>query len=328
MKLFNNISLGVLGALFSLSSCSYYERFDAPEVEILDAPEATMTFAQLKSKFMTEDYKLFDNKENSKYAQAFTGFQIPANANAIVDAVVISSDVEGNTYKELVCFCPADGSTLDISVDVGSLSGVYPQGQRVSIDCSGLHIGDYANSPVLGYTLYNDDAKRLRYEIGRLSAPVAYSRITPIGLPDTTLIKPEVMTIEEIKKMGPAAYGRIVRIKGVSFGYYVNSEFESNDVKWVDETGESNIPFAYENSLNVPVSRALRDATGRINLTTSAYAKFADKGLPRIEVDELDRPEHTFDIIAIVGWYRDQMAKEGSYQLSLQRYSDIIRMPL
>lgn len=342
MKLFNNISLGVLGALFTLSSCSYYERFDEPTPDSSTLPEATTTFAELKSKYMTADYLLFDNQNhssalNNKYASTFTGYAIPKDANAIINAVVISSDVESNTYKKMVLRDLKDGSSLDLSADVGGLSGVYPQGQRITINCAGLHIGDYANSPVLGFTIYNDDAKRLRHEIGRIAYPIAKHHVKAVGMPDTTLAAPEVMTIAEIKALGREGYGRLVRIKGVKFGYYVSAGvpdfFETATIKWVNDTKETNIPFSHENSLNVPVSRALSDGTGTINLTTSSYANFAPKGLPMNQMDDKGNLTSTFDIIAIVGWYRDQLGtatrpKEGSYQLALQRYQDIMEFPI
>lgn len=344
MKLFNHISFGILGALFTLSSCSYYEKFDNPtpapdnkeEIEAL-LPKATSTFAKLKSKYMTPAFLLFDNQNHSselknKYALAFTGYQIPADSAEIINAVVVSSDLEGNTYKKMVLRDLTDGSALDISVDASGLSGPYPLGQRVSINFAGLHIGDYANSPVIGYQIYNDNTKRLRYEIGRLPYLLTRDRIKPVGMADTTLIAPEVMTIAQIKALGREGYGRLVRIKGVKFGYYVTAGapdfFETPTIKWVNDTKETNIPFSHENSLNVPVSRALSDGTGTINLTTSSYAKFADKGIPMNPMDEAGNITSTFDIIAIVGWYRDQLAKDGSYQLSLQRYQDIIEYPI
>ncbi|MEG1587439.1 MAG: DUF5689 domain-containing protein, partial [Bacteroidales bacterium] len=248
------------------------------------------------------------------------------------NAVVVSSDEEGNTYKKMVLRDLTDGSALDISADVGGLSGVYPQGQRITINCAGLHIGDYANSPVLGFTLYNDDVKRLRHEIGRIAYPITKKYVKAVGMPDATLAAPEEMTIAQIKAMGREGYGRLVRIKNVKFGYYVTAGapdfFETPTIKWVNDTKETNIPFSHENSLNVPVSRALSDGTGTINLTTSSYAKFAPKGIPMNPMDEAGSITSTFDIIAIVGWYRDQLAKDGSYQLSLQRYSDIIETPV
>lgn len=337
MKLFNHITFGVLGALFTLNSCSYYERFDTPAFQEGKLAENPTTFSELKSTYMTDDFKLFDNTNHApdlknKYAGAFTGFQIPKDAMATINAVVVSSDIEGNTYKKLVLRDLTDGSALDVSIDVGGLSADYPRGQKVTINWAGLHIGDYANSPVLGYTIYNDDVKRKRQEIGRVPYLIAKDRILRVGLPDTTLIEPEVKTIAEIKAMGREGYGRLVRIKNVKFGYYVKGGvpdfFESPTIKWINDTKETNIPFSHENSLNVPVSRALSDETGTINLTTSSYANFAGKGLPMNQMDKNGNLTSTFDIIAIVGWYRDQLGKDGSYQLSLQRFRDIMEFPV
>ncbi len=309
-------------AMATMSSCSYYSRFDEPEFDANAGKlEPTTTLAELKAKYIGNiDYYLFDNAGHEKYSEVFNGYRIPADADEIVNAIVVSTDIEGNTYKKMVLQDLTDGSAIDLSIDAGSLSGVFPRGQRVSLVASGWDIGDYADFPVMGYEYHNTDPKRNRKEIGRVPFPFAKDKVSAWGLPDESLIKVDTMTIAEIKAGGRDVYGRVVYIEDIELGYYEDSRepelgglFESDDVILV-KNQSNDIPFAYENDLRVPVSRAIVDESGNvINLTTSFYAKFASQPLPREKCN----------ILAIVGWYKDQPTKEGSYQLSLQLRSDL-----
>lgn len=336
MQLFNKITFGALAALCTLSACSYEARFDEPTYDFQEPdydveaalPEATTTFAELKNGFIgNATYLLHDNEGHTKYAKTFANYFIPKDTSLIVNAVVISSDREGNTYKKIALRDLSDNSTLDISIDVSGLSGSYPQGQRVTIDCAGLNIGLYAEYPSLGLEFFNDDAKRLRWELGRLPSLIAKEHIKAVGLPDKSLLQPEEMSISDIKAAGTAGYGKLVRLKNVKFGYYgakgAPEPFASTTIQYINDAPNDSIPFADEYEINgsiVPISRALCEVeTGNvISMTTSCYARFASKRLPA----------GTYDIVAIVGWYRDQMGtaqypKEGSYQLAVQNFADI-----
>lgn len=321
MKLFNNIVAGTLGISLFLSSCGYHDKFDAPEFGTEILPIATTTLAELKGDYLNNPAHLITKNETStRYANMFTVYEIPKNTPKIINAVVLSSDEEGNTYQKLVLRDLSDHSALDISIDASGVSSVWPQGQIVSIDCSGLHIGHFANFPTLGFISFNAAPNRLRYEPGRIPYPVALSHIKAIGTPDPALVTPEITTIPQIYEQNEALYSHLVKIKGVRFGYYKTSatnstpdNFQTNFVAMIDDTNER-IPFATENDLNVPVSRVLMDNNGNtISVTTSFYSKFAANELPK----------GTWDIVAVVGWYRDQERNTGNFQLSVQRFADI-----
>lgn len=342
MKLYNQISLAALATMFAFASCSYDSRFDDPTYDFQDPsfdadaalPEATTTFAKLKYLQITEDndtiggfignnkFFMHDNAGHAKYAKTFTSYFIPKDTSLIVNAVVISSDREGNTYKKIVLRDLTDNSSMDISIDVSGLSGSWPQGQRLTIDCAGLNIGLYADYPSMGLEYFNDDPKRLRWELGRIPSLIAKEHIKPVGLPDKSLLKPEEMTVGDIEAAGIAAYGKLVRIKNVKFGYYgakgSPEPFAGTTIQYINDSPNDSIPFADEVEVGgsiVPISRALCEVeTGKvISMTTSCYAKFAPKRLPA----------GTYDITAIVGWYRDQPAKAGGYQLAVQNFADI-----
>ncbi len=306
-----------------LSACNYYDRFEEPTFD-WNKPliPATTTVDELKSDFMVEDLLVFNNAGHSKYDGTFTGYRIPGDADAVINAVVISADTEGNTYKKVVLQDLEDGSSIDVSIDAANLSSLWPRGQKVSMRADGLLIGTYAEMPVLGVEYFNDDPRRMRYEVGRMPFTLAKEIIKPAGLPDTTLLKPIDVTIDEIINSGKSYWGKLVRIKDVEIGYYYDmsfreeSPFQQDSIVMVKTLSEE-VPFSFEKEVGgsiVPISRALVDEKGSvISLTTSCYAKFASNPLPRTKVD----------VVAIVGWYRDQPSKEGGYQLALQERGDL-----
>ena len=322
MKKLHKIFLASLSSLFILSSCEYEDKFDAvePDFTISETQQATHTNEQLKKAFMTSGYLLTNNSHNSTYQNMFSVYSIPKEEDTYIRGVVVSTDVDGNTYKKLVIRDEKDSTGLDISIDASGLSAIWPQGQKVIVKTSGLHIGDYANFPAIGYQTYN--SKRDRYEVGRLPYNIASKHIKAIGKPDTLSVMPEVATIPQILNNKEKYYSRLVKIENVRFGYYKTSNanatpsnFLTAFINMIDDT-EEEIVFAAENDLNVPVSRVLMDEDGNtISLTSSFYAKFAGKFLP----------QGNYDITVIVAWYKDKDSNSGNMQLLLQKYSDIVK---
>ena len=291
MKSLNKIILASVGFVLTLSSCKYEDKFDAVEpnsnhITLSDTTKATFTCKELKDKYINNSkYQLTDNSHNATYAKMFNVSEIPAGDSAIIRGVVVSTDVDGNTYKKIVIRDEKDSTGLDISVDASGLSAVWPQGQRVVINTSGLHIGEYANFPAVGYQTFNRD--RNRYEVGRLPYYIAKDHIHAIGMPDTLLAQPEVATIADILANKEYYYSRLVKIRDVRFGAYYEdaactsiSYFEQNYYKLIDDMDGDEIPFSEENTLNVPVSRVVIDKDGnKTNISTSFYSKFTNKSL-------------------------------------------------
>ena len=338
MKSLNKILLASVSFILAFSSCQYEDKFDELPAQkydpLQDNIEATMTCKYMRDLYIGNvQYLLTENPHSNNYAKMFNVSAIPENAEAIIRGIVVSTDVDGNTYKKIVIRDEKDGSGLDISIDASGLSAFWPQGQRVAINAAGLHIGDYANFPAMGYQTYN--RKRGRYEVGRLPFTIAKDHIKALGLPDTLLSQPEEVTIDEIMNNKEYYYSRLVKIKNVQFGYYMTSStnptpnhFQNNNIKLIDDIAQYDSdgdlipddenddipPFSIENDLNVPVSRAIKDANGKTtNVTTSFYAKFAAK--------KLKRGRH--DVVAIVAWYKDKGSSSGNIQLLIQKFSDI-----
>lgn len=321
MKQIHNILSGIFASALIFVGCT--KDYDAPLPNDKDLPEATYTISQLKKTFLgNPDYLISDNADNDKYKGVFSVYNMNPSQEVTINGIVISTDAGGNTYKKLVIRDPKDGSCIDLSVDVSGISAYYPVGQAVQVTCNTVQIGLYADMPVIGTTYYNNASNRLRYEPGRMPWPVGQSIIKAYGMPDVAKAQPIVKTIPEIIKGAPDIYSQLVEIDYVEFGYFVNgssvSLFPTNTfISMNDPKADPNITFSEENDLNVPVSRGIRDNKGNIiPVTTSSYAKFASQKLPK----------GAFNLKAIVAWYKDQAAKDGNFQMSVQQFSDIVKV--
>jgi hypothetical protein len=318
--------LFVLSALFS--SCTQTE-FDAiaPSKLMGDSLIATTTIAQLESGIMTKIDLYTDTA--SKKAGLFTADLIrPDTTDLVINGLITSSDVEGNIYKYIIIQEQApNGRALKISIDAGSLSGIYPLGQKVSVRLNGLYIGNYAQSPQIGTRFVNLDKFKTdplhnvniyRIEPGRIPLPIALKAIHAYGLPNIKAIKADTMTIAQIKATGASGINKLVCIKNAYFtgkgaDYGLPTVIKDNELIFAPST----------NGIGYPQSREIQDGTGSIFVATSEYAKFATYKLPP--------SSNRGNITAIVGWYNDKLAAvspaiqtaEIYYQLTLRSIGDL-----
>ncbi|MGL4293146.1 MAG: DUF5689 domain-containing protein, partial [Bacteroidales bacterium] len=140
MKIFNYISCGVLGAMISLSSCAYTDRFDeVDDLTQVELPASKYTLSQLKTKYLdNKDFFIPDNVfPASTYTNVFTLYRIPETETGLIHAVIVSSDIDGNTFKKIVLRDLTDGSALDISIDAANISASWPRGQKVTFNPAG-----------------------------------------------------------------------------------------------------------------------------------------------------------------------------------------------
>lgn len=324
--------LNIIGILFVVAvlfaGCAQTE-FDAmPASKLMgDSLHATTTIAQLESGIMT-NIDLYTDTATKK-AGLFTADLIRTDTtDLVISGIVTSSDVEGNIYKYIVVQEKGtNGRALKISIDVGSLSGIYPLGQKVSIRLNGLYIGNYAQSPQIGTRFVNldkiktDTVHKLniyRIEPGRIPFPVAFKAIHAYGLPDPNAIKADTMTIAQIKATGASVINKLVCIK--------NAFFTGNGADYnlpITLTASELIFAPSTNGIGFPQSREIQDGTGSIFVSTSEYAKFASYQLPP--------SSNRGNITSIVGWYNDKLPAVNPsiqtaaiyYQLTLRSISDL-----
>ena len=320
----------VLLALTMFTACE--KEFDAVPEEIATVPEGSAE-AWAQTVTIKELIENFDTKEG-----LFTIDTIDSPEDIVVRGRIITDDRAGNVYKYFVIQSLEDDHTcLKVSVDAGSLSGMLPIGQVVAIRCNGLVLGRYAQAPQLGVRGYRNDNK-IREEPGRIPYTLAMKHIQKIGNPDPSKIVVEEMTLKQITELDKYGYFKIVKIKNAYFtGYFYNDQIQKHE-KLNDEVvpfptdgqgvttalakyalNPTFAPATYDSSkkynIGFPRSREIADDSGNttsISISTSEYARFADRRLPVFGSDNRG------DITAIVGWFKDNEADDGSWQLTIR----------
>lgn len=288
--------------LTSLVACNQVE-FDTMDVSTLlgEKIDSTYTIARLKKEFITKD-------------SLFAAERISSSSPVVINGIVTSTDVEGNVYKYITIQEEMPGGqAIKLSVDVSGLSSMYPLGQRVSVVCNDLYIGKYAQSVQIGVFYINPERRRI--EPGRMPKLIAREQIIPYGMPDASAIRPDTMTIAQIRASGQEMVNKLVVIKNAFF----TGNGSSSQKRPVRLT-EAELIFAPStNGIGYPQSREIQDGTGSVFVSTSEYAKFATKPIPT--------SNHRGHITAIIGWYndRDQVLFSSSiyHQLTIRTLNDL-----
>jgi len=235
-------------AVLAAANFSCTKDYVTPNLNDQDPPAPTHTIEQLKSQFLkgTDNFSATD--------------LIDSETPVYITGIVVSDDRSGNIYKSLMIQeeNPTNGA-IAISIDAGSLTGLYPVGQKVTFRCDGLNIGRYGGMPQIGVSFFNASANRT--DLGRLPMPIAKERIEATGLPfkDKAIISD--VTIPEIIDSGVTMLGKLIRLKGVTF--------EKAGVQTFGEAGT-----------NVKTQYVVDELGNKIYIGTSQYANFADTVLP------------------------------------------------
>ena len=154
MKAIKYLSILAL-SLFTMTSCM--NDFDEPDFK--EPPfgnneigEANMTIAELKA----------------KYASTISASGVEEiTEDIIIEGVVVANDITGNIYKQFII---DDGtSAIVIGVNDVGLYAIMAKGQKIAVECKGLHIGGYGKSAQIG-GLYEG-------KIGRMSEKLLPPRI-------------------------------------------------------------------------------------------------------------------------------------------------------
>ncbi len=300
-------SILVVGLAWLLQAC--YPNFtDIPQEKVTrQRVPATYTIAQVKTDFLVKPNAFFSVD------------QIIHNEDVIIEGIITSEDIAGNIYKAIVVQEEGDNpQAIRISIDAGSLTGIYPVGQRVSVKLNGLWIGNFGQSAQIGTKFVSSTASRLTNdpeytgEPGRIAKVISDRHIVPYGMPDPKAIVPKEMTIAQIKAAGPELHNMLVIIKDATF------TGKGADFGKPANLAEKDKIFAPStNGVGFPQAREIIDATGSIFIATSEYARFANKKLPT----------GTGDIVALVGWYnnRDKTLDPTRiyHQLTIRSLSDL-----
>ena len=255
MKSINKIFVISLTALaILLPACHQYEPVaENSFVTEENSWKATLTIGELIDTYLTVEGDIKPVRENdfNKDGVTPTGvFSIDTlpklNADGtnaiIIRGRVVSEDVSGNLYKTLVIQDekhPEQG--LKLSIDAGSMSGIYTRGQLIAIRCNGLVLGKYAAQVQLGVAFFNTDKEpdwqpgatgsKVGWEPGRIPVPVFENAVQLIEKPTPDDIVIEDMQISTVQGWVPPYFSpseagyksistlasRFVRLKNVYF---------------------------------------------------------------------------------------------------------------
>ena len=337
-----NLMILVLGSIL-LGACtpdpidknSYY--VSDQKVSELTADGRVWGLNEFKATFLTERGNYWSENTNYRERAHATGHVAP---NEYLDTVwafsidtlpshgagiyirgrVCTDDYGGNFYKSLVIQNIIEDENgeraqenLRLSVDAGSVSGMYPLGQEILIRVNGLAIGKYANQIQLCVPTYNNNQEAMNAEQkvgwapGRIPIEKFKMATTLIGKPDPSKLWYEELELSDFvdeRNMIEARKwdGKLIRVSGVYFtGEYSNYGTPATCTTGDPQTdGNANVFAPTTNGIGYPQSRIIKDADEVMSLvSTSEYAKYSHFFLPE--------SRFVGTITGILGFYHDNM---------------------
>lgn len=290
-----------------------------------------LTIEELKARYMTEEGnyclpELYRERSKAGSYYLFSIDTIPASEKPVyIRGRVTTDDYAGNFYKTLCIqqvFVNGSDTTqqaLRLSVDAGSVGGLYQLGQEILIRVDGLAIGRYANQPQLCLPSYNNNIyankaeEKVGWASGRIPIAIFKSRTQCIGMPDQSKLYYETLKITDYNNILDLEDARswdakLVRIKNVHFtGQYYNNGTPAKCTTGDPETDQNANVFApTTNNLNFPQARVFYDENNNHSaVSTSEYAKYAHFYLPA--------ENYWGDVVGILGFYYDNGLKFSQY---------------
>lgn len=310
------------------------------EAEALIKKGTCLTIEQFKATYMTKEgnYCMPDlYRERSKAGDdyLFTIDTIPVSDTPIyIRGRVTTDDYAGNFYKTLcIQYINEAGKqeALRLSVDAGSIGGLYQLGQEILIRVDGLAIGRYANQPQLCLPSYNNNIyankaeEKVGWAAGRIPFAIFKARTQCIGTPDQSKLHYDTLQITDFNHITGLVEARewdakLVCIKNVHFtGQYENNGKPANCTTGDPETdGNANVFAPTTENMNYPQSRVIMDAQDNWTLvSTSEYAKYAHFYLPA--------NNYWGNVVGILGFYYDNGLKYSQYPPEASDWSISIR---
>ena len=310
------------------------------EAEALIKEGTCLTIEQFKATYMTKEgnYCMPDlYRERSKAGDdyLFTIDTIPVSDTPIyIRGRVTTDDYAGNFYKTLcIQYINEAGKqeALRLSVDAGSIGGLYQLGQEILIRVDGLAIGRYANQPQLCLPSYNNNIyankaeEKVGWAAGRIPFAIFKARTQCIGTPDQSKLHYDTLQITDFNHITGLVEARewdakLVCIKDVHFtGQYENNGKPANCTTGDPETdGNANVFAPTTENMNYPQSRVIMDTQDNWTLvSTSEYAKYAHFYLPA--------NNYWGDVVGILGFYYDNGLKYSQYPPEASDWSISIR---
>lgn len=302
-----------------------------------------LTIEELKARYMTEEGnyclpELYRKRSKAGSYYLFSIDTIPASEKPVyIRGRVTTDDYAGNYYKTLCIqqvFVNGSDTTqqaLRLSVDAGSIGGLYQLGQEILIRVDGLAIGRYANQPQLCLPSYNNNIhankaeEKVGWASGRIPIAIFKARTQCIGMPDQSKLYYEtlkitdyntILDLEDVRSLD----AKLVRIKNVHFtGQYYDNGTPTKCTTGDPETDQNANVFApTTNNLNFPQARVFYDENNNHSaVSSSEYAKYAHFYLPA--------ENYWGDVVGILGFYYDNGLKYTQYPPAADDWAISIR---
>ena len=317
----------------------------------LVAQGTLLTLQEFKDTYMTEKgnylsdttlYRTRATKDGVNYL--FSIDTIPASATPVyIRGRVTTDDYAGNFYKAMCIQQIVDGKqqALRLSVDAGSVGGLYQIGQEILIRVDGLAIGRYANQPQLCLPSYNNNIyannaeQKIGWAPGRIPMAIFNARTKCIGKPDISkLVYDElkiteftsVLNLQETRKWD----AKLVRIKDVHYtGQYFTTSGTGKCTTGDPEVDQNANVFApTTNNIGFPQTRVIEDANGnKTGISASEYAKFAYFYIPGADQNgTANCTKYVGDVVGILGFYSDNAKYDPAYDdwsISIRSLDDL-----
>lgn len=302
---------------------------DAQANEILDKG-VCYTLQQFKDSFMTEkgnywskntEYRSRATKDGKNYL--FSIDTIPVAETPIyIRGRVTTDDYAGNFYKAMCIQQIVDGKqqALRLSVDAGSVGGLYQIGQEIMIRVDGLAIGRYANQPQLCLPSYNNNiyadkaTEKIGWAPGRIPVTIFKERTKCIGKPDVSKLVYDTLTIKEFTSEINLQETRkwdakLICIKDVHFTGQYYDFGEPKDCSFGNPENDkyTNVFAPTTENVGHPQGRVIMDKDGNHTVVSSSeYAKFAHFYLPGANKNSIEHcPDYVGNVLGILGFYND-----------------------
>lgn len=321
------------------------------QADELIAQGTLLTLQQFKDSFMSEKgnylsdttlYRTRATKDGKNYL--FSIDTIPVSETPVyIRGRVTTDDYAGNFYKAMCIQQIVDGKqqALRLSVDAGSIGGLYQIGQEILIRVDGLAIGRYANQPQLCLPSYNNNIyannaeQKIGWAPGRIPMAIFNARTKCIGKPDISkLVYDElkiteftsVLNLQETRKWD----AKLVRIKDVHYtGQYFTTSGTGKCTTGDPEVDQNANVFApTTNNIGFPQTRVIEDANGnKTGISASEYAKFAYFYIPGADQNgTANCPKYVGDVVGILGFYSDNAKYDPAYDdwsISIRSLDDL-----
>ncbi len=280
-KFLYSVGLALLAATFS--ACQ--DDIDAPGIDIPEASiEPNTTIKELKETFWSDKTNYIDTIGTK-----------PDGQHYIIAGRVVSSDEEGNVFKNLSI--QDETAAITVSINSYNLYLRYRIGQEVVVDLTGMYIGKYSGLMQLGMPdVYQDG-----YQASFMAPEFFQVHAQLNGMPQPEKIDTLVLdSFDELVSNQESfikLQSRIVRFNNVKFanggtGATFSTYHENGNQNLIDANGNG-------------------ESTTILTVRTSGYSNFWNKTVPA----------DYGDVVGILSYY--QSGTSGNWQLILNDYDGI-----